>query len=125
MAASKKFPLDLFKHGVKVFFGNEEELVSMAKKDGILEEVGKGLEESGSFSMVTFLLSSGDALIYGKKKPESILDYSIVSHEILHATSHILRNVGIEHTSETEEVYAYVIEDLTWKIFTWLSSLSP
>ena len=36
---SKKFPIDIFKHGVKVVIGTKEELISVAKKDRIYDEI--------------------------------------------------------------------------------------
>ena len=71
------------------------------------------------------MLSSGDSLIYSKDYKDDIEYTSVVAHEIIHAVSHILRNVGIEHTAETEEVYAYTIEDLTKRVLTWLISEFP
>ena len=125
MRKEKKFPIDLFKHGVKVIFGSEEELLASAQKDGLKEEVKESLKELGCFKMATFLLSTGDAIIYGKDFKHINSEYATISHEIFHAVSHVLRNVGIEHTPDTEEAYAYIIEYLTQEIFNWLSSAFP
>lgn len=38
---------------------------------------------------------------------------ALLVHEILHAASFILRRCGIEHTSETEEAYTYLVQHIT------------
>ena len=122
---SKKFPIDIFKHGIKVVIGTKEELISVAKKDRIYDEIKDDIDTVHNSFMVTFMLSSGDSLIYSKDYKNDIEYASVVAHEIIHAVSHILRNVGIAHTAETEEVYAYTIEDLAKRILTWLISEFP
>ena len=122
---SKKFPIDIFKHGVKVVVGTKEELISVAKKDAVYDEIKDNIDTVNNSFMVTFILGSGDSLIYSNDYKNDIEYTSAIAHEIIHAVSHILRNIGINHTEETEEVYAYTIEDLTKRILTWLISEFP
>lgn len=118
MNKSKTFPLDIFKHGIKVVIGSREYLLDVAKKDGFLDFVKKNIEEPSR--MITFTLPTGDAMVYSGGFDANTDDDEIMRHEILHAVSHILRSIGIEHTAETEEVYAYAIEYCNKRIFTWL-----
>lgn len=123
MNKSKTFPLDIFKHGIKVVIGSRDYLLAVAKKDGFLDFVEKNIEEP--FGMITFMLPTGDAMIYSESFDSGTDDDEVMRHEILHAVSHILRNVGIEHTAETEEAYAYALEYCNKRILTWLSCEFP
>ena len=118
MNKSKTFPLDIFKHGIKVVIGSRDYLLAVAKKDGFLDFVERNIGEP--FRMITFQLPTGDAMIYSETFDSGTEDDEVMRHEILHAVSHILRNVGIEHTAETEETYAYTLEYCNKRILTWL-----
>ena len=37
-------------------------------------------------------------------------------HEVIHAVSHWLRHIGIDHTEDTEEAYTYLIQYFYFKI---------
>lgn len=119
MNKSKIFPLDIFKHGIKVVIGSRDYLHAVAKKDGFFDFVTKNIGEQ-PFRMITFLLPTGDAMIYSEKFDRTTDDDEVMRHEILHAASHILRSVGIEHTVDTEEVYAFTIEYCNKRIIAWL-----
>ena len=123
MNKSKTFPLDIFKHGIKVVIGSRYYLLAVAKKDGFLDFVERNIEEP--FRMITFMLPTGDAMIYSESFDSGTDDDEVMRHEILHAVSHILRNVGIEHTAETEEAYAFALEYCNKRILTWLSCEFP
>lgn len=126
MKQEKTFPLELYRSGIKVFFGGLDDFKASAKRDrldnAVADECERKMENA---QMVTLSLTNGDAVIYGKDVPRTIAEKAVLQHEIFHAASHLLRSVGIDHTADTEEAYAYVIEDFTLRVFTWLSSLSP
>lgn len=124
MNISKTFPLDIFKHGIKVVIGSRDYLHAVAKKDGFIDFVASAIGEH-TFRMITFLLPTGDAMIYSENFDSATDDDEVMRHEVLHAVSHILRSVGIEHTADTEEVYAYAIEYCNKRILTWLSCEFP
>ena len=92
------FPIDIFKHGIRVVIGSEEDLLSVAECEGWRDEAVKIMDGVKDSTLV-------------------------VVHELIHAVSHILRNVGIEYSLDSEEVYAYVMEDLTEKVTNWISNL--
>lgn len=117
---SKTFPVDIYKHGIRVVFCKEDELREAAANDGV--ELGDDvMEKAHKSEMVTVGLENGDVMIWGRSKPSGSYGKAVLAHEIFHATGDLLRNIGINHTEETEEVYAYLIEDLTFRIFNWLS----
>ena len=48
-----------------------------------------------------------------------------IAHELLHAVSFLLREKGVIHTSDTEEVYAYLLGDLLRQVLSrkkWLNA---
>lgn len=117
----KKIPINIFRHGIKICIGTIDELRKTMKADGFANETLDEEWLKGSV-MTTLCLSTGDALIYGRTYSNDAVGQSILAHEIFHAVSHIMRNIGIEHTSVTEEAYAYVIEYVEENALTWLSS---
>jgi len=117
---TKTFPIDIFKHGIKIFFGSFEELKEELKADGFSEEIKEDM--MNNTIMITLNMSTGDAVIYGKKPIKGVEGQTVLAHEIFHAVSYLLRNIGIKHSVETEEVYAYVFEDVLLKALTWLAS---
>jgi len=88
--------------------------------DGISCDIKKNILDNSV--IITLNLSTGDALIYSKTPVKGIRGQAMLTHEIFHAVSYILRNIGINHSVETEEVYAYILEDVLVNVFTWLSS---
>lgn len=72
---------------------------------------------------LTLRLESGDSAILLSDEDGEGISTPVIVHELIHAVSHVLRNVGIEYSLDSEEVYAYVMEDLTEKVTNWISSL--
>ena len=112
------FPIDIFKHGIRVVIGNEDDLLSVAECEGWRDEAVKIMDGVKDYLGLTLCLESGDSAILFPNEDVSV---SVVVHELIHAVSHILRNIGIEYSIESEEVYAYVIEDLTKKVIDWIT----
>lgn len=124
---TKTFPIDPFKHGVCVFFGTDDEFrLHVAKDDaldiGVADDCAAAMENS---KMATLRLDSGDAIVFGRSVPADVQGRATLVHELFHSVSCILQNIGVIHTDETEEVYAYTLENLTERVFTWLSSEFP
>ena len=55
----------------------------------------------------TWQLSTGQQVVH-MQMPMGATQIALLSHEVLHAISFVLRSAGIEHTNETEEAYAYL-----------------
>lgn len=81
------------------------------------------MEGTRDYRGLTYILESGDAVVYMKDLPKTIDDYGVVVHELFHAASWILRNIGIVQVEGSEECYAYVLEHLYNETVDWLNSL--
>lgn len=70
----------------------------------------------------TFRFSEGQILIrLHNYLPDSTMSLAVLQHEIFHAACLILEYVGINFDLEkNDEVYAYLIQDLTYKIHLFL-----
>jgi len=55
----------------------------------------------------------GASIIRMPNIPKTPFDQDTLAHEIFHAVSGLLRRIGLEHTSDSEEAYAYAIGFLT------------
>jgi hypothetical protein len=62
-------------------------------------------------------LSNGQQVIR-MAVPMNAKTIALLSHEVLHAVSFILRRVGIEHTSDTEEAYTYLHQYVMSEVLT-------
>jgi len=118
----KNFPIDIFKHGVKVFFGTYEELKKSLKKDGFDGDYKEEKDLMDRSAGITFSMPTDDVVIWMREKPKNNGELSVLAHEVFHAVSFLLRSIGIEHTPDTEEVYAYTFENLYGKIISWSCS---
>lgn len=118
------FPIDIFKHGVRVVVGSEEDLLSVAECEGWRDEAVKAMDGVNNYLAFTLRLESGDSVIFLPDKDGEGIAFYVVVHELVRAVGHILRNIGVEYSEDSEEVYAYVIEDLTECVTNWISSLS-
>ena len=100
------FNLDPWKFCVIVFHGEPKLFQDYAKKK-YKEEID--LEHSLGYTMFT----PGAPIIVWLKDLKNI---TTMSHELLHATSFILRDRGLKHTYDTEEAYTYTFTDLLDKV---------
>ena len=100
----------LFRRYVTVLVGSADEAMEIVKKHFVgecikdVEESVTPLNDGCCFSIV----GDNDGCIYRYLwiKDDDQFNATLV-HETLHLASGILRDIGIEHTGETEEIYAY------------------
>lgn len=121
-ACFKKFPLDIYKHGVGVFFGDFTLLIKKLNKLGFKGNFEEEKELSERSAGITFFLNTDDIIVWLPHKPKTDGEMATLVHEVCHATSVLLRSVGIKHTPDTEEVYAYTMEYLYFNILSWICS---
>lgn len=109
-------PLDIYKRGVLVFIGSNEELMAyIGKKDaGNLLGVTQFLDDDPT-TLAQTIKTPTDAIIHARKMPSSILTFV---HEADHAAFGIMQIVGID--PHDEEAHAYMQEYILKKIFEWL-----
>jgi len=80
----------------------------------MLEDVSNGIA-------VTYAAPNNCGSVIVFKQDIKTLPIGTVVHELLHAMTHIFRQIGINLSNDTEEVYAYMIDDLVnqfYKQFT-------
>lgn len=113
------FPLHIYPFEVMVFFGEMDDLYKKLSTHGIKEDEinqirndpeGHGLGYSAMFT-------DGQTLIRLPKKPETAKEFSILSHEIFHVSSLVLRKVNIELCEKSEEAFAYLIGYISEQVF--------
>ena len=62
-------------------------------------------------------LSNDPIKIIKINKADTLEDFlSVLSHEVLHSVFHIMKNVSIEYTDKSEEVFTYLMEHITKEI---------
>ena len=110
-------PIDIYRRGVLVFFGSNEELMNFIKKNAPSDLIGVTTCLDDDETTVAHTIgTSTDAIIHAIKKPSSILT---LIHEADHAAFRIMKIVGVE-TSD-EEAHAYLQEFICQKMFEWLN----
>lgn len=118
----KEFPVDLFKRGVMVVIGDEDFLIESSKEYDFEEEVRSMTEDfSGEYEASTFRMSTGDCIIFLKEEPKNPFSIGLLAHEVVHASIHILKSVDIKISSWDDEVLAYLVENLTYRVLEWLN----
>lgn len=57
------------------------------------------------------------SLLRVPRKPTNPQDKGVLAHEIFHAVEFVLDRIGLPHTLETGEAYAYLIDYITTEIY--------
>lgn len=66
------------------------------------------------------MLSGGAVVVRMVKIPRTNFDWSILAHELFHATDMILDRKGMRLTDSSDEAYAYLMEYLTFHSYSRL-----
>lgn len=109
----------VFAQQVMFHFGEKQDLV-----DELTEYFGESdviaitdaMQDSDSTVLGKTLSLPKGTLIYMPHTPVSAEDVGVLEHEILHAVFFITKEIGIEYSSESEEVYTYLLEYLTQSV---------
>ena len=118
----KEFPVDLFKRGVMIVIGDEDFLMESSKEYDFEEEIRSMMEDlSGGYEALTFRMSTGDCIIFLKEEPKNHFGIGLLAHEVVHASIHILKSVDIKISSWDDEVLAYLVENLVYRVLEWLN----
>lgn len=113
-------PFPIFRRGVMVFVGPQEDLIATLKEkyinygEDVENTINKHPDLVKTSLGVTFKCEE-DAIVWF---PEKVTLGSLV-HELTHATIHILDKVDIELTPDTEEIFCYMLEYLIEQTFDW------
>ena len=98
----KLFPYDI----LVVFNATNEEIKTKLSKFGIDSD---GLPLDGAYKARTIKLPNNAVLITFPEPPTK----GVFAHEIFHAAWMILDTMGVKPSSDSEEIYAYIIEYIT------------
>lgn len=111
-------PLVIYPFDVMFSFGEtDEQVVAHLKKNGIdtTDNSGWTFEETTKGRCIIF--KGNQTLIRLLDFPSSVEHYSVLQHEIFHATHFILRKMGFKLKVSSCEAYAYLIGFLTQKAY--------
>lgn len=110
---AKLIPVDIYRRDVLLVTNYshkelETELSKYLSKGEVRKTIKecKGVQDNGAITIQT---SIGGLLVYMPKYLGDEESIGTLSHEILHATSFILEEVGISFSAQTQEVYAFLI----------------
>lgn len=114
------FPFDVF-----VSIGqSDRQLKQCIKKysfSELIQEVNEVLSLPANCEGKTYTLSSGATILRIVNTPKTPHDFGIITHEIFHAVDSIMRQVGVELSDTSDEVYAYLCGYLTTQIYENIS----
>lgn len=88
--------------------GHGDVLEHIANKGYDLSEEEKSLLEMEGVGRTTMLKGGQVVIRLRKEKTKIGIDVPTLSHEISHATYFILSRIGIKHTDESDEAFAYL-----------------
>ena len=110
-------PLVLFPYDVMFSFDEENEILLSTLSDTGVKFDKEDIEQSFG-KCRTSLFEGNQTLIRLPFIPSTPFEFSILSHEIFHATEFIIKRLMRIHLSgKTDEVYAYTIQYLTEAIY--------
>lgn len=118
----KSLPVNPFKRGVLFFVGPKEMLLKTLKENykGYEETIDRVIKEDGvtegDYALGYTFKVLPDALVWCPNEPT----VSVAVHELVHCVYHILKQVEIPMTDDTEELVAYLIEYLTDEFVPWI-----
>lgn len=105
------YPFDILFH-----YGSYKSLLKNIKNYDISKKDFKSLEKDINAKAKSFCwkFNGGQHLVWSKEVPKTNVDISVMIHEIFHAVSDIMGDVGILHeTKGSNEAFAYLLENIT------------
>lgn len=118
----KSSPVNMFNRGVLFFIGPQEELIKTLAEnfDEYAETIQKTIKEDGiepdNYALGYTFKVLPDALVWCPEEPT----VKVAVHELTHCVYHILKQVEIPLTDDTEEVFAYMMEYLYAEFIPWV-----
>lgn len=95
-----------------VFFGTMEECAAALRKNDVSERGIKsflGKDNVQLNGMYLYNTEENVSLLWMPKVPVSIENYASLVHEIEHFVFYLFERIGMEHTSASDEAYAYLM----------------
>lgn len=119
-------PVDVYMRDVGVIVSTWEQAIHSIsdqleedESEELLRDHPKG-DERGRY----FMTNSGLSVVWIRQGQSPQVTYSTIVHEVVHASVAILKRIGVSLCPESEEVYTYLIEYLTFEASSKLG-LSP
>nr|DAK81856.1 MAG TPA: PolyVal Metallopeptidase superfamily domain [Caudoviricetes sp.] len=110
-------PVDVYMRDVGVIVSTWEQAIHSIsdqleedESEELLRDHPKG-NERGRY----FMTNSGLSVVWIRQGQSPQVTYSTIVHEVVHASVAILKKIGVSLCSESEEVYTYLIEYLTFE----------
>lgn len=103
-----------------VFFGDKEILFKKMGRYFEEYQINTLREQLGTSRGTTYLMDTGQLILYMPNEPEDIDGLVTLNHEILHCTIALLRRVGMSLSFDSEEAYTYLHEYITRMIYSKL-----
>lgn len=95
-----------------VFFGSKENCANALQKNGLSERAAKAflaeVNDEQCNGIYIYNKEENVALLWAKKIPVTIMEYATLVHEIEHTVFYLFERIGIQHTRESDEAYAYL-----------------
>ena len=117
----------IFHHTLQVLFGdylevkgalNSEFDVDDKLSDAMLAQIGKCI------GFMWYCSDIDEYFLWVNTVPATIRDYGTLVHEIQHFVYLFLRNKGLSHCDESDELYSYLFEYIFVEIDCWISKLN-
>lgn len=106
------YPFDLM-----VSFGeNDYQIECLLKKNNVIYDGAEWLLAPFAKGRCCMFVS-GQTIIRMPSKPKTNEDFGILQHEIFHAVEFLFDRIGIKHSIECGEAYAYLIGYITEEIY--------
>lgn len=121
-----KVRIDVFQTDLWVFLGSKEDCCKALRKEGVNEDaIEAWAKEAGAVrnTLGLYLYNKKEdiALMWVANWPETIGDFVTVVHEGEHAAFYLLDRLGVEHTSASDEVYAYLQGYIYGQVMSYVS----
>ena len=117
MAEVKYIPCDIYKRGIWVFVGSLDELKSWVEKEFTYEDEKEfvdmvlGLKKRNEMASFNYDMLNGQGVVHIYKFPTDPKEYAALSHELLHATFHVLNFCNVEYAYDgNNEAFTYLLE---------------
>lgn len=119
MAEVKYIPCDIYKRGIWVFVGTLDELKLWVEKEFTCEDENEfvdmvlGLKKRNEMASFNYDMLNGQGVVHIYKFPTGSKEYAALSHELLHATFHVLNFCNVEYAYDgNNEAFTYLLEHL-------------
>lgn len=97
--------------------------MNLRMSQSVVDSLKERDKEKPKFVGRTNLFDNGGVLVRVNAPVQGPITMGLLVHEIFHATSYILTNAGMPLKDESEEAWAYLLQDLTAKALKRVSKV--